>query len=145
MALTIGKAARAAGVNVETIRFYERRGLLKQPRKPDGHGFRQYSPDIVARIRFIRKGQELGFSLREIEDLLSLETDLAADCGDVRARATAKIEDVNRKIAELERMRAALEQVVAACPGCGAPLRSCSILEALTSSQAHGQEDDGRA
>ena len=141
MVLTIGRAARAAGVNVETIRFYERRGLIAQPRKPDGHGYRQYAPEIVARIRFIRKGQELGFSLREIEDLLSLETNLTADCGDVRARATAKIEDVNRKIAELERMRAALEQVVAACPGCGAPLRNCSIMEALGSSPSSGQED----
>jgi MerR family mercuric resistance operon transcriptional regulator len=132
MTLTIGKAARAAGVNVETIRFYERRGLIPQPRKPDRHGYRQYTPEIVARIRFIRKGQELGFSLREVEELLALETDLMADCGDVRARATAKIDDVNRKIGELERMRAALEQVVAACPGCGAPLRNCSIMEALS-------------
>src|SRR3546814_10222534 len=98
MGITIGKAAEAAGVNVETIRFYERRGLIAQPRKPGGQGYRQYPPEIVARIRFIRKGQGLGFSLREIEDLLSLETNLRADCGDVRARAMAKIEDVNRKL-----------------------------------------------
>src|SRR3546814_184659 len=142
MGLTIGKAAEAAGVNVETIRFYERRGLIAQPRKPGGQGYRQYPPEIVARIRFIRKGQGLGFSLREIEDLLSLETNLRADCGDVRARAMAKIEDVNRKLVELERMRTALEQVVAACPGCGAPLHNCSIMEALGSSQRLNQEDD---
>jgi MerR family copper efflux transcriptional regulator len=142
MGLTIGKAARAAGVNVETIRFYERRGLIEQPRKPDGHGYRQYSLTIVARIRFIRKSQALGFSLREIEDLLSLETDTGADCGDVQERAAAKIEDLDHKIAELVRMRTALEQIAATCPGCGAPLRSCSIMEALSNSPYQGHNED---
>ena len=129
MGLTIGKAARAAGVNVDTIRSYERRGLIPQPARPAGQGYREYPPEIVARIRFIRKAQELGFSLRETEDLLSLETDPRADCGAVRERAAAKIEDISRKIAELVRVRAALQEVVADCPGDGAPLRRCSILE----------------
>lgn len=127
--LTIGAAARVAGVNVETIRFYERRGLVAQPLKPK-EGYREYSPETVSRIRFIRKAQEIGFSLREIEELLSLRADPNADCGDVRAKARVKLEVVNQKIAELERVRAALNEVISACPGRGA-LRACSILEAL--------------
>ncbi|MBN8945094.1 MAG: MerR family DNA-binding protein [Rhizobiales bacterium] len=127
--LTIGKAARAAGVNVETIRFYERRGLIPQPRKPQD-GYRLYAPDTVERVRFIRKAQEIGFSLREVEELLSLRAHPESDCAEVRERAAMKIAEVNSKIAELERVRAALEQVVANCPGHGA-LSACSILEAL--------------
>ncbi len=129
-ALTIGKAARGAGVGVETIRFYERKGLIEQPRKPQDAGFRVYPEETVHRIRFIRQAQELGFSLREIQDLLSLRADPTADAGDVRARATAKLAEVGRKIAELERIRTALEDLIAACPGGGA-LRSCSIMESL--------------
>lgn len=133
MTLTIGRAARAAGVNVETIRFYERRGLIPQPMKPQG-GYRLYAPAIVGRIQFIRKAQEIGFSLREIEDLLSLRADPETDCADVRERAEAKIAEVNHKIAELERVRAALEKVRASCPGRGA-LTACTILEALQTSE----------
>lgn len=127
--LTIGKVARLAGVNVETIRFYERRGLVPQPPKPR-QGYRGYAPDTVARIRFIRRAQEIGFTLREIDELLSLKADPAADCSNVRARAKAKVDMVNAKIAELHRVRAALDQVIAACPGRGA-LRTCSIIEVL--------------
>jgi MerR family copper efflux transcriptional regulator len=127
-ALTIGRAAQQAGVNVETIRFYERRGLIEQP--PKGHGFRIYPPETVARICFIRRAQQVGFSLREIDELLSLRADPGSDCAHVRERAMAKVEEVNRKIAELERVRSALEKVIASCPGRGA-LQSCSILEAL--------------
>lgn len=131
--LTIGKTAQASGVNVETIRFYERRGLIPQPPKPRD-GYRLYAPETVERIRFIRKAQEIGFSLREIEELLSLRAHPEADCADVRERAAAKIAEVNRKIAELERVRAALEKVKASCPGRGA-LSGCTILEALEASE----------
>jgi MerR family mercuric resistance operon transcriptional regulator len=127
--VTIGAAARAAGVNVETIRFYERRGLIAQPLKPRD-GYREYAPQTVSRIRFIRKAQEIGFSLREIEELLSLRADPHADCSDVREKAKVKLDAVNHKIAELERVRAALNEVISACPGRGG-LRACSILEAL--------------
>ena len=130
-AMTISQAARAAGVGVETIRFYERRGLIARPPKSACGGFRRYPSETVERIRFIRQAQGLGFSLREIEDLLSLKADPAGDCAQVRERAVAKLEDVERKIAELERFRHALEELVAACPGSGA-LRACSIMEALT-------------
>ncbi len=114
---TIGKAARMAGVGVETIRFYERRGLIEQPPKPALGGFRAYPDETVRRIRFIRQAQELGFSLREIDDLLSLRADPSSDAGDVRERAEAKLTEVNRKIGELERIRTALETLLAACPG----------------------------
>jgi MerR family copper efflux transcriptional regulator len=115
--LTIARAAGTAGVGVETIRFYERRGLIEQPRKPAGGGFRKYDADTIARIRFIRQAQELGFSLREIQDLLSLRADPGADCADVRTRAIAKRDEVERKITELGRIRAALDALIATCPG----------------------------
>jgi MerR family transcriptional regulator, copper efflux regulator len=132
--LTIGKAAKEAGVNVETIRFYERRGLIEQPRK--GAGYRLYPPEMVARIRFIRQAQQIGFSLRETQDLLSLRADPRADCADVRQRALTKIDEVDQKIADLQRIRAALETVVEACPGRGG-LEACTILDAL-----HGHSDE---
>jgi len=136
-ATTIGNVARAAGVGVETIRFYERRGLIEQPPKPANGGFRAYPKETVQRIRFIRQAQELGFSLREIAELLSLRADPATDCGDVRDHARAKLCEVNRKIARLEKFRAALEGLVAACPGRGA-LRRCSIMEALEGTEGEG-------
>lgn len=129
-ALTIGAAARQSGVGVETIRFYERRGLIEQPPKPPGAGMRRYAADTVHRIGFIRQAQQLGFSLREIQELLSLQADPAADCSDVRRRTIAKIEEVNNRINQLAEIRGALVTVLAACPGSGA-LGACSILEAL--------------
>ena len=128
--ITISKAAKRAGVGVETIRFYERKGLIEQPLKPASGGFRVYPEETVARIRFIRQAQEIGFSLREIEELLSLRADPSADCSDVREQATMKLEEVNRKITQLEEIRGALEDLIAACPGRGA-LRACSIMESL--------------
>ena len=137
--MTISRAAHEAGVGVETIRFYERKGLIAQPPKPEGSGFRDYPVETVQRVRFIRLAQEIGFSLREIEELLSLRADPAADCSDVRDRATAKLTEVNRKIARLEQIRGALEELIAACPGRGA-LRTCSTQEALTDADEGGTE-----
>jgi MerR family copper efflux transcriptional regulator len=133
--MTISQAARRAGCGVETIRFYERQGLIERPPKPSA-GFRRYPSAIVDRVRFIRQAQGLGFSLREIDELLSLRTDPAADCADVRARASAKLDEVDRKIGELERIREALGELIEACPGYGAA-RTCSILEALARSGHH--------
>ncbi len=128
--LTISKAATKAGVGVETIRFYERKGLIEQPPKPLDTGFRVYPEETVQRVRFIRQAQEIGFSLREIAELLSLRADPSADCSDVREQATMKLEEVNRKITQLEEIRGALEDLIAACPGRGA-IRACSIMESL--------------
>lgn len=133
--MTIGRAAKKAGVGVETIRFYERRGLIEQPKKPDGTGFRSYTDEAVAQVRFIRRAQQIGFSLSEIGELLSLKADPLGDCRDIRARATAKLDEVDDKIASLKRMRKALNEMIAACPASGA-LRACSILDALENETA---------
>ena len=128
--ITISKAAKRAGVGVETIRFYERKGLIQQPLKPQDGGYRTYPIETVQRIKFVRQAQEIGFSLREIEELLSLRADPSADCSDVRERAVAKLEEVDRKMEQLGRIRSALNELIAACPGRGA-LRACSIMESL--------------
>lgn len=127
---TIGTAARAAGITVETVRFYERRGLIPQPPRPAGGGARTYDDDTVAIIRFIRQAQDIGFTLREAADLLSLRADPAADCGDVRTRAIGKRDEVEAKMAQLARIRDALDRLIAACPG-GGGLAACTILEAM--------------
>lgn len=126
---TIGQAARRAGVGVETVRFYEREGLIPQPPRPE-NGFRRYPQDAVSRIRFIRRSKALGFSLREIKDLLSLRVDAAASCGEVKKRAEAKIDDIDGKIRHLQEMKRALTKLTAACRGKG-PTGDCPILEAL--------------
>jgi Hg(II)-responsive transcriptional regulator len=132
--MTISRAAEQAGVGIETIRFYERRGLIKQPARPRSGGYRFYDDEVVERIRFIRQAQELGFSLREIEELLSLRADPGADCGDVRTQAVSKREEVDRKIAQLQHIRSALDALIASCPGGGA-LRSCTIIDAMAGRQ----------
>ncbi len=127
--LTIGALAGRAGVGVETVRFYERKGLLRRPPRP-GTGFRVYPDDAVARIRFIRQAQTLGFTLQEIAGLLALRVTPGTDCAAVRTRAVAKRAIVETRLAELERIREALDRLIAACPGRGA-VTSCTILETL--------------
>lgn len=127
--LTIGRLARASGVGVETVRFYERVGLVSRPRRPQ-QGFRAYPADTVARIRFIRHAQGLGFTLREVKDLLSLRTDPNADCAVVRQRAEAKRNDVTARIERLDEIRRALDTLIAACPGKG-QITACTILDAF--------------
>lgn len=102
--------------------------MIQQP--PKGEGYRVYPAEMVARIRFIRQAQQIGFSLREVQELLSLRADPAADCADVRRQAAQKIEEVDRKIADLQRVRAALETVITACPGRGG-LTDCTIIAVL--------------
>lgn len=133
--MTISRAAEQAGVSIETIRFYERRGLIEQPARPRSGGYRFYDDEVVERIRFIRQAQELGFSLREIEELLSLRADPGADCGDVRTQAVSKREEVDRKITQLQHIRVALDDLIATCPGGGA-LRTCTIIDAMAGRRA---------
>ncbi len=128
--LTISKAARQAGVGVETIRFYERKGLIEQPPTPGGGGYRTYPNETVKRILFIRQAQELGFSLREIDELLSLRATPGTDCAAIRERASAKLQEVERKVSQLAKIGSALKTVIASCPSHGG-LDSCSIIEAL--------------
>lgn len=127
--LTIGQVAKKAQVNVETIRYYERRGLILEPPRRES-GYRQYSQDAVARIQFIRRAKDLGFSLKEIWELLSLRVDPDTTCGDIKSRAEAKLADIEGRIRTLQRMKKALKTLIATCAKRG-PSGECPILEAL--------------
>lgn len=142
MALTIGEVAKRAGVSVETIRFYERKGLIDRPRRPPS-GFRRYDEQTPRRIRFIRHAQELGFRLREIGELLELRVDPAVSCADVKAKALAKTAEVEQKLASLTRMRDTLVGITDSCAGQG-PTSVCPILDALDEPPA-GNTDHGTA
>ena len=111
-AMTIGRVARAAGVNVETVRYYQRRGLLREPHKPPG-GHRRYSPAVVEQIGFIRRAQQLGFSLEEVKALMELAD--AGDCRDARALAERKHEALGVRVAQLNAMRRELKRLIDAC------------------------------
>ncbi len=128
--MRIGEIAKATGVSVETIRFYERKGLIHQPARPANGGFRTYPSDAVSRIRFVREAQDLGFSLGEINELLSLKSDPGTDCSSIRKRALIKRDEVNSKIKKLKALHKTLTALIDACPGKGA-VTFCSILNAL--------------
>jgi Cu(I)-responsive transcriptional regulator len=135
-ALTIGKVAKHAGVGIDTVRFYERKGLIAKP--PRGaSGYRHYPQDAVSRIRFIRRAKELGFSLQEIRDLLALRIDAEVRSGEVKKRAETKIADIEAKIRTLQRIKETLVAITAACDGCG-PVSDCPILRALEADEEHG-------
>ena len=110
--LTVGLLAKSAGVNVETIRFYQRKGLLPEPDKPLG-GIRRYDPAVLARLRFIKAAQRLGFSLDEVGDLLKLDD--GSSCREAREQAERKLADVRGKIAELLRIEGVLADLVERC------------------------------
>ena len=129
MALTIGQLAKRSGIGLETVRFYERKGLIEEPPRTLS-GYRQYPENVVARIRFIIRAKELGFSLKEISGLLSLRVSPNTTCADVRRQAELKIADVEEKIRSLEGIRIALVKLAASCTGRG-PTNECPILEAL--------------
>ena len=127
--LTIGKLAKKVNVNLETIRYYERRGLLPEPpRNKSGH--RQYSLEEVKRTEFIKRCQALGFSLKEILELLLLKVKPGTTCGDIKTRVETKIEDVEKRIADLKKIREALLRMSNKCIGKG-PVGQCPILEEL--------------
>jgi len=127
--LTIGKVARDAGLAIDTVRYYEREGLIEKPARSTS-GYRHYRPDVIARLRFIRQAKDLGFSLSEIRELLALRVAPGKSCADVKARAEAKITDVEQRIAQLNRMKRALAKLATACSGRG-PTSDCPILEAM--------------
>ena len=128
-ALSIGQVARQTGVGVETVRFYERRGLLEKPPRKES-GYRQYPPEAILRLRFIKKAKEVGFSLKEIKELLSLRLDATATCEDVKSRAEAKRLDIEQKIQALQKMKQALTDLTEACSEDG-PVSECPILQML--------------
>jgi Hg(II)-responsive transcriptional regulator len=130
-ALSIGRLARASDVGVETIRFYEREGLLHAPART-ASGYRQYPPETVERLGFIRRAKALGFSLAEIRQLLGLSHP-TGDRAAVKALARQKLADIDRRIDELRRMRGALADLEQQCSGEG-PIKGCPIIETLNAS-----------
>jgi MerR family mercuric resistance operon transcriptional regulator len=127
--LRIGQLAEQSQVNLQTIRYYEREGLLpKAPRLASG--YRAFSPEVVRRVRFIKRAQELGFSLKEIKELLSIRVDPRSDCSDVQKLAKAKLADIDEKIRALQDMRQVLSKLAAVCPGRGTSTE-CPILESF--------------
>lgn len=127
--LTIGQVARRAGVGVETVRFYEREGLINEPARK-ASGYRQFGEEVVARLRFIRRAKELGFTLKEIRELLSLKVDPSTSCAEVKGRTEAKLADIEARIKSLKRMKRALAKLNRDCSGRGTT-SECPILEAL--------------
>jgi MerR family mercuric resistance operon transcriptional regulator len=127
--LTIGQVARRAGFGIETVRFYERKGLIDEPPRRTS-GYRQYPASVISRLRFIKRAKDLGFSLREIKELLSLRVEPTTTCSDIQKRAEAKIADVEGKIRSLERMKEVLTRLTASYGGVG-PVSECPIVEAL--------------
>ena len=133
--LTIGKLAKKANVSIDSIRFYERRGLLAEPTRTESN-YRRYPLEAAARLRFIKKAQSLGFSLNEIKDLMELQHDPAASKADVKERTEEKIRTIQEKIQDLTRILAALEQLDESCDGYG-PVTECPILKALATDDSH--------
>ncbi len=116
--LTTGQIAKRAGVNIESIRYYERRGIIPEPRRRES-GYRLYPSNTVTRIRFIKHAKELGFSLKEINELLTLRLDKNTPCSEVKRRAEDKISDIEEKIKSLQKMKKALVKLTKECSGKG--------------------------
>lgn len=134
---TIGEVAKAAEVGTETVRFYEREGLIPAPARRKS-GYRQYPPDTVRRLRFIRRAKDLGFTLKEIGELLDLRVDPQRSCADVRSLAKTKMADIEAKMLDLAQIQAALTALLRTCRGKG-PTSSCPILDALDEQEGgHG-------
>ncbi len=127
--LNIGEVARRAGVHLDTVRYYERRGLVPKPAR-SAAGYRKFPPDLVRRIRFIKHAQALGFTLSEIEELLALRVHPETACAAVHTQAEAKIVAIDDKVRSLKAMKKALQKLTATCAGEGI-VSECPILEAL--------------
>ncbi|MGO4702481.1 heavy metal-responsive transcriptional regulator [Dyella sp. 2RAB6] len=131
--LTIGAVAKRVGVNIDTIRFYEREGLLPEPVRR-ASGYRSYDEGAVRQLRFIRRAKDLGFTLEEIRDLLALSADRHRGVKAVKQRAQERLAAIDARIAELTRVRNGLEELIEACPGHGSP-DQCPILRALSDAE----------
>ncbi len=132
--LTIGRLAKQVGIGIETIRFYERQGLIAPPPRTDSN-YRIYPEEEVTRLRFIKRAKNLGFTLNEIKELLFIRHDPHATKADIKNRTLAKIEDMKQKISDLTGIKKALEHLASSCDGHGS-LEECPILEALDSDNA---------
>ena len=125
--LTIGKLASASNVSVETIRFYERKGILKQPSRVGT--FRHYPNDYITRISFIKRAQELGFTLKETKELLDLKIKKHTKCSDVLSKTEEKIQEIEQKIMDLKKMKKSLQGLALCCVDSDQPLSECPILD----------------
>ncbi len=126
--IKIGEMSRRTGVNIETIRYYERIGVMPRPRRTEG-GHRAYDDDQLKRLQFVRRGRELGFSLDEVRAMLRLVDDRALTCGEIHAMTVAHLADVKSKIANLRRLERVLEAMAAECSRGDIP--DCPIIETL--------------
>jgi MerR family copper efflux transcriptional regulator len=133
MALKIGQVAEGGGVNLQTIRYYEREGLLPEPPRLQS-GYRMFPDNTVRRVRFIKRAQDLGFTLSEIKQLLALRIDQDRNSVDVRTLAQAKIANIEQKIRMLKNMKRVLSELTQRCSGCG-PSSKCPILESIDSDE----------
>ena len=127
--MTIGNISKQSGIGVETVRFYEKSGLIDEPSRTES-GYRQYPESTVLRIQFIKRAKELGFTLKEIRELLHLRLDPTTTCEDVRLMSEEKLENVRAKIQSLQGIEKALGELIGAC-AVGGPDGECPILEAL--------------
>jgi MerR family copper efflux transcriptional regulator len=128
--LTIGTVAKRVGVAIDTIRYYEREGLLPEPERR-ASGYRTYGEGAIAQLRFIRRAKDMGFTLEEIRELLALSTDRQRGVKAVKKRVEQRVAAIDTRIGELQRVRDGLVQLVESCPGHGAP-EQCPILRALS-------------
>ena len=126
---SIGQVAKQSGVSVETVRYYEKEGLLEVPERKES-GYRQFKGDAIARLSFIQQAKKLGFSLKDIGELLSIKSDANTVCNDVKQLSQEKLVNIENKIKMLQRMRKSLKKLIDVCPG-QAPINDCPILDAL--------------
>lgn len=126
--MTIGKLAKAAGVGVETIRFYERKGIVRKPQRRES-GFRLYDAEEALRVRFVKRAQELGFTLREIKELLDLQSKRKMTGGQVKAKAEEKIAEIRKKVADLKQMEISLSELSRVCGQGEQAIRECKIFD----------------
>ncbi len=133
MAMKIGQVAEKGGVNLQTIRYYEREGLLPAPPRL-ASGYRLFTEESVRRVRFIKRAQELGFTLSEIRELLTLRVNESRSSAEVRSIAEGKIADIDEKVRALLAMKRALTHLTERCSGHG-PATECPILESLNSDE----------
>jgi len=136
--MQIGEISKRIGITVEAIRFYEKQGLIEKPQRNES-GYRNYPDETLQRVSFIKKSKELGFSLKEIKELLLLRYEPGTTCNDVKQKAEEKVADIENRINSLVKMKDALNGLVAACTGTG-PASSCPIIEALSIEKSNYQK-----
>ncbi len=130
-AYTIGQVSKLSGVGIEAIRFYEREGVIPKPPRTES-GYRLYPADILRRLHFIKRAQELGFSLREISQLIAIRVTAKSNCGEVKRRAEKKLDEIEQKIKDLKKMQVTLKKVTEACIA-SRPIEDCPILKSFDS------------